>query len=175
MRKIIAIILPVFLLAACHLPHFISGTATATANAHNCYFNWASQPLPALSANVQAAINAAGLKEVSIKAQTYGENCYDSQTNKPLSFSTLETDFYITAKVADLTDLSNLGNLLEKILLVLDTIPPGKIPGPQPGKIAVSFQAGNQQLNISFTVAAGKSARLQGLHEAGLFEKLQHK
>ena len=175
MRKIIAIILPVILLAACHLPHSISGAVTATANSHNCYFNWASQPLPALSANIQAAINAAGLKDVSTNAQAYGENCYDSQTNKPVRFSTLETDFYFTVKVADLTNRSNLGNLLEKILIVLDTIPPGKIPGPQPGKIVVSFQAGNQDLNLTFTVAAWKSARLQGLHEAPLFDKLQHK
>jgi hypothetical protein len=174
-RKIFAIILPVFLLAACHLPYSISGTATATANPHNCYFNWASLPLPDLSAKVQAAINAAALTDVRVTAEAYGENCYDSQTNKPVSFSTLEADFYFTVKVVNLTDQSNLGNLLEKILHVLDTIPPGKIPGPQPGKIAVSFQAGNQQLNISFTVTAGKSARLQGLHEAGLFEKLQHK
>jgi hypothetical protein len=128
-----------------------------------------------VSANVQAAINAAGLKNVSTNAQAYGENCYDSQTNKPVSFSTLETDFYITVKVADLTDQSNLGTLLEKILNVLDTFPPGKIPGPQPGKIAVSFQAGNQELNLTFTVPSGKSARLQGLHDAALFEKLKHK
>jgi hypothetical protein len=174
-HKFIAIILPVLLLAACHFPYSIPATVTATTNSHTCYYNWATEPLPALSANVQAAINAARLTDVSANAEAYGENCYDSQSNKPVSFSTLETDFYITVKVADLTDLSNLGNLLEKILNVLDSFPPGKIPGPQPGKIAVSFLTGNQKLNLTFTVPAGKSARLQGLHDAALFEKLQHK
>jgi hypothetical protein len=174
-RRIVAIFLPVLILTACHIPYSISGTATATANSHNCYYNWDSQPLPALSANVQSAINAAGLTGISTIVQAYGENCYDSQTNKPVSFIPMETDFYFTAKVADLTDQSNLGNLLEKILHVLETIPPRKIPGPEPGKIAVSFQAENQQLNITFTIAAWKSARLQGLHDTALFEKLQHK
>ena len=175
MRKIIAIILPVLLLAACYLPHSIPDTVTATANSHNCYSNWASQPLPALSASVQAAINAAGLKDVGANTEAYGENCYDSQANKPVSFSTLETDFYIKVKVGSLTDHAALGNLLEKILVVLDTFPAGKIPGPQPGNITVSFRAGIKELNLMFTVAAGKSARLLGLHGAALFEKLQNK
>lgn len=175
MRKIIAIILPVLLLATCNLPHSIPATVTTTANSHNCYLNWASQPLPDLSRHVQAAINAARLKDVGANAQAYGENCYDSQTNKPVSFSTLETDFYITVKVANLTDQTNMGNLLERILVVLDTFPAGKIPGPQPGSISVSFRGGSQELNLTFTVTAGKSARLQGLHDAALFEKLQNK
>ncbi len=175
MRKIIAIILPLLLLAACHLSHSIPVTNTPTFNSHNCFFNWATQPLPDLTAKVQSAINAAGLTYVNSKAEAYGEICYDSQTNKPDSFSTLETDFYITVKVANLSDPSELGDMLEKILVVLDTFPAGKIPGPEPGKIAVSFQAGSKELNLMFSVQAGKSARTQGLHGAELIEKLQNK
>ena len=175
MRNFIAIILPVLLLAACNLPLSTPDAVTATANSQNCYFNWASQPLPALSAEVQTAINASGLTGVRANAEAYGENCIDSQTNTPVSFGTLETDFHITLKVANLTDKENLGNLLEKVLVVLDTFPADKTPGPQPGSITVSFQAGSDELNLMFTVPAGKSARLQGLHGAALIENLQKK
>jgi hypothetical protein len=172
-RKIIAIILPVLLLAACNFPRTIPDLGTIPSNSNNCYFNWATQPLPELSAKVQAGINAAGLTDVLVTAEAYGENCYDSQTNKPVSFGAMETDFHITAKVAGFTDKDDLGNLLEKILVVLDTFPTGKIPGPQPGYIDVSFRTGSDELNLMFTVTAGKSARLLGLHGAALFEKLQ--
>ena len=179
MRKIIAIILPVFILTACNLPRSTpdleAAPVTDTPADQPCYFNWATQPLPDLSTQIQAAMNTAGLTGVGVTAEAYGENCYDSQTNQPVSFGAIETDFHITAKVADLTDKDDLGHLLEKILVVLDSFPIGKIPGPEPGYIGVSFQAGSDELNLSFTATAGKSARDQGLHGAALFEELQSK
>ena len=175
MRQIFATLLCVLILAACTAPHSFPETRTAPANSQNCIFTWATQPLPELTAKVQAAINAAGLTGVSANAEAYGENCNDSQTNKLIRFSTLETDFFINVKVANLADEDNMGNLLEKILVVLDTFPAGKIPGPQPGNITVSFRSGSDELNLLFTVSTGKSARLQGLDGAKLFEKLQKK
>jgi hypothetical protein len=179
MRKIIAILLPVLILAACNLPRHTPypGVTPATDKSANqpCYFNWATQPLPELSEKIQDAINAAGLRGVLATAEAYGEDCYDSQTNKPVSFGALETDFHITAKVTNLTNKDDLGNSLEKILVVLDAFPIGKIPGPQPGYINVSFQTGSDELNIMFTVTAGTTARALGLHGAELFEKLQNK
>ena len=175
MRRIFAILLSVLLLVACTVLQSIPDTRTAPATSQNCIFAWATQPLPDLTAKVQAAINAAGLTGVSASAEAYGENCNDSQTNKLNRFSTLETDFFITVKVANLTDTDNMGNLLDKILVVLDTFPAGKIPGPQPGSIAVSFRVGSEELNLMFTVPAGKTARSLGLHGAALLEELQKK
>jgi hypothetical protein len=174
-RKIFASVLTVLLLAACKLPLSTPDIVPTTASSQRCFFTWASQPLPDLTAQVQVALNAAGLTGVSANALAYGENCTDSRTNKPVSFSTLETDFYITVKDTDLTDRPAMGNLLEKILAILDTFPVGKVPGPQPGNIAVSFQAGSDQWNLIFTVPAGKSARQQGLHGAALILNLQKK
>ena len=175
MRQIFATLLCVLILAACTAPHSIPETRTAPANSQNCIFTWATQPLPELTAKVQAAINAAGLTGVSANAEAYGENCNDSQTNKLIRFSTLETDFFITVKVANLTDTDKMGNLLDKILVVLDTFHAGKIPGPQTGSIAVSFRVGSEELNLMFTVPAGKTARSLGLHGAALLEELQKK
>ena len=173
MRQFFAILLSVLILAACTVPQSIPDTPTVSANSQNCIYAWATQPLPELSEKVQAAISAAGLTGVNANVEAYGENCIDSQTNRSVRFSTLETDFYIIVKVANLTDEDNMGNFLEKILVVLDTFPAGKIPGPQPGNIAVSFRTGSDELNLLFTVSAGKSARLQGLRGAKLLEKLQ--
>ena len=87
----------------------------------------------------------------------------------------METDFHISKKMADLTNREDLGGALEKILIVLDALPLGMIPGPQAGYINISFQSGKDESNLSFTASAGKSARMLGLHGAELFEKLKQK
>jgi hypothetical protein len=175
MRKIVAILIPVLLLAACNLPRATPDLGTAPGNSQNCAYEWTTQPLPDLSAQVQAAMSAARLTGIRASAEAYGENCIDAQTNQPVSFSALETDFRITMKVSDLSNKDDLGNSLEKILAVLDGFPPGKIPGPQAGTINVSFESGGDTLNLTFSVTAGKSARSLGLHGAALLEELQKK
>ena len=175
MRKTFATFFIVLLLAACTVPQSTPDTRTAPANSQNCAYVWATQPLPDLTAKVQSAVNAAGLTGVSVSAEAYGENCIDPQTNKVVDFATMETDFRFTAQVADLKNLENLGVVLEKVLIVLDAFPLGKIPGPQAGYINISFQSGKDESNLSFTAAAGKSARILGLRGAALFNKLQKK
>jgi hypothetical protein len=175
MQKIIAILLPVFFLAACHWPGSKPELVPVPESSQNCAFVWATRPLPELSEQFQKALNAVGLEGVTATANAYGENCNDAKTNQPVSFGTLETDFHIAVKVADLADKDNLGNLLEKILRVLAAIPTDKIPGPEPGYINISFQAGNDELNISFNVTEGKSALASGQHGGVLFEELQKK
>ena len=175
MHRTVATLILILLLAACTVPQSIPATRIATTSSQNCMYVWATQALPDLTEKVQSAIHAAGLTGVRVTAEAYGEDCIDPQTNKTRSFSTMETDFRITAQVVDLTNLDNLGGLLEKVLSILDAFPVGKVPGPQPGNIAISFQSGKAESNLNFTVLAGKSARLLGLHGAALFEKLQKK
>jgi len=45
-------------------------------------------------------------------------------------------------------------------------------PGPQPGYIGVTFQAGNEVLNMWFKVSQGIQARRQGYHNAALLQEL---
>lgn len=89
----------------------------------SCYFNWARQPLPELSSQVQTALEEAGLTGVTARAEAYGENCYDSQTNEVIYFAALETDFRVTLDVPNLEDSEHLGNMLEEALIVLDKFP----------------------------------------------------
>jgi hypothetical protein len=179
----------VLILSACSLPreHGASGfsltdqpvikdtptiTNTPTIAYEQCGWNWATQPLPDLSTEVQSALEAAGLTGTTARAEAYGENCL-SQNNEVLYFAAMETDFHISVEVPDLSDTGALGDLLERILVVLDTFPPGATPGPQPGYIGVSFTKGQEILNLWFTVTDGESARALGLHGAALLEELQ--
>jgi len=175
MRKTFVVLFSVLLLTACSVDRSIPGSRTSPANSQNCAYVWDTQPLPDLTEKLQSAIDAAGLLGVKATAEAYGEDCIDPQTNIPRGFATMETDFYITAQVADITDMDNLGGLLEKVLSVLDAFPLGKIPGPQAGYINFSFQSGKAETNLRFTASAGNAARLQGLHGAALVEKLQKK
>jgi hypothetical protein len=174
MRKLIHLLLIISLLAGCsklRIKRTPEPTSTDLPNTQ-CAWNWATQALPELSARVEANMRAGGLTDITARAEAYGENCINS-AGKVDSFAALETDFHIIAKVGDLTNKDNLGNLLEKILRVLDAFSTGEIPGSEPGYINVSFQAGSDELNIMFTVTAGKSARALGVHGAALLDVLQ--
>jgi len=179
MDKILRLILLSFLLTACNLPRTTSDLGavppTDTPPIQSCYYNWATQPLPELSAQVQIEMETSGLKDITVRAEAFGENCYDSQTNELISFSAMETDFRIAVRVADLDDKDNLGDLLEKILIALDEFPPEATPGPQPGIVSISFQSGGGDMNLQFSFAEGKSAREGGLQGAALLDELLNK
>lgn len=177
--KLLRTLFFVLIFAACRpLLAPISPTPTETpahpAYPPQCAYVWARQELPELSAQVQQAFDEAGMTGVTARAGAYGENCVDAQ-GKVVSFSTMETDFYVTVEVTDLTDDENPGNILEDLLIVLDGFPPDETPGPQPGYIGVTFQAGDDLLNLWFSVTAGEDARKQGLHGSALFEALRGK
>ncbi|MEW6094175.1 MAG: hypothetical protein AB1531_09445 [Chloroflexota bacterium] len=183
--KLPALFLVCLLLVACKLPSGDNGlsfglteepTVTESPVPYTgCYFNWATQPLPDLSLEVQAAMETAGLEGVTAIAEAYGENCYDSQTNEVVYFATLETDFRVTVEVDNLEDTVALGDMLELILVTLDQFPPGATSGPQPGYIGVNFIKGEETLYLWFTVIDGESARALGLHGADLLEELQNR
>lgn len=178
MRKIILVALTL-LLPACSLPRPASPAealpATETPADHPCAFTWATQPLPEVSEKVQTAMDKAGLKDITVRAEAYGENCVDAQTNEVVSFGALETDLHMSVEVADLADEVALGNLAERILVVLDGFPPGSTPGPEPGYIGIHFTQGDQELNLWFLAQDGKAARGEGLHGRELFERLKQK
>ena len=175
MRKILATIVPILFLAACAFNQPTQRADSIPATPQQCYWNWANQSLPDITAQVQSSLDTSGLKGVVATAQAFGENCIDLQTNKPASFAIMETDFHFTAQVADPADKTELGNLLEKILVVLDNFPAGKIPGARPGYVNISFQTGKNEVNLSVNITAGKAARARGLHGAALFDEFEKK
>jgi len=139
----------------------------------NCAWNWATQPLPEVSAQLQAALDAAGIPGATGSAVAFGENCIDYQTNQVRGFAVMETDFGIQVPVASLTDLEALGNLAGQVLLVLERFPVGQVPGPQPGQVQLIFSAGGEELALTFTVEQAAAARSAGLSGAVLLEALR--
>ncbi len=185
MRKLTGCLLLLLLLAACNLPHpnptpdpAAPPTETPTPQAEldytQCGWVWATRSLPELSNEVQTAMENAGLTGITARAEAYGENCLAADGSVD-HFATMETDFYIHVEVADLNDPAALGDLAERILIVLDAFPPGATPGPQPGYVGITYISDGTELNLWFTVTDGESARALGLHGADLFEELQNK
>jgi hypothetical protein len=202
MRKILIPLLTIFL-AACNLPLFITdveplyptdtpGTITNTPHTvtktpqtptetptpgteyTQCAWTWATQSLPDLTTKVQSALEEAGLKGVTVSAEAYGENCIIG-TGTVDHFAAMETDFRFQAEVTDLSDKASLGDLLERILVVLDAFPTDATPGPQPGYIGVHFFHETEEINLWFKVTASDSARSKGLHGAELINELLNK
>jgi hypothetical protein len=179
MRRILITIFTAVLLSACNLPRATADLTTppATDIPANppCYFNWDTKPLADLTGQIQAAIDSAGLKGVTSTAAAFGESCYDSQTNQPLGFGAMETDFSFTVKVSSLDDKDDLGNMLERIMVVLDKFTDGSIQMARPGPVNISFQSGDQAIYLSFLVENGKAARDKGLHGAALLQEFLNK
>ena len=179
MREILLLLLTI-LLAACNLPHStpdlesipVSKTPNSDTGYPACAWNWATQSLPGLGAELQSALESAGMKGVTASAEAYGENCATA-TGLVDHFATLETDFHITVQVIDITDTDQLGDMLEQILNVLNEIPADLTPGPQPGYVGVRFVQATEEINLWFTVTAGESGRALGLQGASLFSELQ--
>ena len=177
MRECFLLLLLIPLLAGCNTPGFMQSpepTLTGLPNNTQCAWNWATQALPELGARLEADMQAAGLNEMTVRAEAYGENCINAAGTVD-SFAAMETDFRITMQVNSFSDTSEIGRLLERILAVLDGYPTGSTPGTNPGYVGVSFQKGGEALNLWFTVTAGKSARALGYRGAALFEELQKK
>lgn len=179
MRKIIILSLTL-LLAACNLPRFIpdlrsvpiTDTPKGQADYTQCAWSWASQSLPELSAEVQAALESDGLKDMTVSAEAFGENCITGNGQVD-HFATMETDFRFQVEVPDLADTSALGDLLERMLVVLEAFPTGVTPGPQPGYIGLRFFHGAEELNLWFKRTDSDSALALGLHGEQLFLELQ--
>ena len=191
MRKIIAL-LCIILLAACNLPRPASSqaippgdrpatvlplqlTTTDTPSSQNCYFNWATHPLPDLTKQLQASVDSAGLSEVTATAEAFGEDCIDPITNKAIGFGAMETDFRFTVQVNNLEDTEILGGMLEKLIIVLDDFTKGSIRMAPPAYVNVSFTSREKASYLSFILENGKAAIEKGLHGAELFKQLQRK
>jgi hypothetical protein len=128
-------------------------------------------PLVGFKLRGTSCADSAGLTGVTATVEAFGENCIIGTVDVD-HFATMETDFHFRMDVPELANTAALGALLERILVMLDTFPPGTAPGPRPGDIGVRFVHGAQEFILWFTVTSSKSARARGLHAAELFMEL---
>lgn len=137
-----------------------------------CAFAWANNPLPDETAVLQEALKTAGLGTVEAVLTAYGENCIDTQHNKVLRFSALQTDFFFTIPVADLRDKVSLGNWALKVLRVAQTFPPGKVPGPNLGQCTLTFQDQTGQAHLNFSLDTARKLLETGVSGEVLYTAL---
>ena len=137
-----------------------------------CYYVWAYQSLPEISADFQAAIQIV-LPEAEARASAYGENCVAEDGSA--TFGAMETDFYITIPVADLTDSAALGEIAEQVLtLVIEQFPRPIVPGGQDGFVEFSFVAGTETHILRAPISLAKELLEKGLHGAELLQALEN-
>lgn len=135
-----------------------------------CGYQWAYQDLPELSASIQQSIEAIQ-PGAQATAFAFGENCVLSDGTVD-RFIPMETDFNITLPVSDLTDESNLGELVVKTMQVITAITPEQIVGPRPGRVSLIFKAGSEQQGVSFYINQFQELPA-GLSNAEIFQMLK--
>ena len=131
-------------LTACSIPLPPEGLqapwATPTVE-EPCYWTWGDEPLPELSAQVQAAMEGAGLLGVQAWAQAHGEYCTGYVTGES-NFHQAATDFEVVLPVDSFEDREALGNLFKRSLAVLSTF-----TGNPSDTISVVFNGGEENIS----------------------------
>lgn len=146
----------------------------ATPTIGPCGFNWARETLPDVSEKLIGYLKEAQLPVESAVAEAYGENCL-YEDGSVAYFAAMETDYSITLSVSSLDDKAALGELLARVLTTLQALPVGSTPGPNPGYIGVTFQAGEQSERLWFERRRAEEALQQGLTGEQLYKTLQVK
>jgi len=179
-RKILILLL--ILLSACSFPvaarpapGLTAVPATVTPSQEDasidCAFAWARQSLPGLSGDFEKALQELQ-PEASGYAEAYGENCLNSQ-GEAVRFLPMETDFHVTVLVIDLDDKQSLGEWIEQVLEVVSGFPVEETPGPQPGYVGITFDAGEEETQLWFSQQVAQAALESGLRGEELFDALQ--
>jgi multidrug efflux pump subunit AcrB len=134
-----------------------------------CAYMWTHKDMPELSSSFQQSIQALQ-PEAQAKAYTFGEDCI--HTDGSVTFLAKETDFNITLQADDLSNDSNLGEWIVKVMQVIENIPQEQIVGPQPGLVTIIFQSNSDQKVINFYINQYQ-ALLSGLSNAEIYQTLQ--
>ena len=135
----------------------------------DCGYQWAYQDMPELSSSFQQSIQNLQ-PEARAYAFAFGENCV--RADGGTTFLPMETDFNIALQVSDLTNPSDLGEWIVKVMQVITAIPPDQILGPRPGRVRIGFQTGEAQQGVHFYINQFQELPA-GLSNAEIFQTLQ--
>jgi hypothetical protein len=138
-------------------------------SAGGCWYQWAYEDTPELSAEFQKSIQALQ-PEAQASAFAFGEDCVYADGNR--IFHAMETDFNITLKVTDPASEAELGEWIIKIMDVILNIPKDRIVGPRPGRVSILLQAGEQNQGVSFYIDQYQ-ALPSGLSYAEIYQALK--
>ena len=145
------------------------GEITPASTFEGCAYQWAYEDLPKLTSDFQRSIQ--GLQpEAQASAFAFGEDCISADGNA--TFTPMETDFNVTLQVNDLSDQSDLGEWIVKVMQVIENIPPDQIVGPRPGRVSIAFQVSNEQKFVNFYIDQYR-ALSSGMSNAEIYQALQ--
>ena len=145
-------------------------TITPTSTTYGgCSYQWAYQDLPELSTEFQQAIQGLQI-EAKANAYGFGEDCVHADESR--TFIAMETDFNITLQVTDLTNESDLGDWIIKVMQIILNIAKEMIVGPRPGRVSINFQTGAQNQPISFYIDQYQSLPT-GLSNTEIYQALK--
>ncbi len=133
----------------------LTGMPMVTPTIEPCAYVQANQSLPDVTAQIDAAIKQLQ-PEASGRAEAYGENCVYASTGQS-TFSAMETDFYFTVNVNDLTDNNELGTWIVNTMKIVEDLPPDSITGPQAGFVAFTFKSQSNQKTLRVPISSYKN------------------
>ena len=139
-----------------------------------CAYQWATQPLPEVSSMLQEQVINAGMDNISIIAEAFGEDCINPENGKVIRFIARQTDLRIRIKVNQISDKEKIGNQLAEMLEVITSLPPEILPGPQSGMIEAVFTSSEGELILWFPRMDGEAALKEGKKGADLVSALQN-
>ncbi len=156
-------------------PFAVGSTLTPepmTGTSAECSYQWTSNPEPDLSAVLQDMFDQAGITNLKVDAEAYGENCtWEDGTQG--EFALMETDVKFVLDVDSLQDQDALAVQAHEILRIMYGIPQDQFPGPNPGYIGITFQTPDQKTQYYwFPKQVGIDAFMQGLTGEDLLKAL---
>lgn len=154
------------------LTGWINPPQAAMVDDTQCGYQWATQPLPDVTAELQKRLERQNTLAAEVNAAAFGENCLLAD-GTVARFLAKQTDLYFQVPVADMEDTRNLGELAEGIILFVEDIPPDLLVGPNEGFIQINYSSAfGQMTSLWFQVSTGRAALDAGLHGEELFAKL---
>lgn len=154
---------------------FLKPTEQSSGDDPDCGYNWATQPLPELSADLQKKAIKLGIRASEVSAAAYGENCILADGTID-HFAAMQTDLYFKVQVDNLDDRDTLGAIAEEIIGFVEDIPQNSLQGPNSGYIQINYTSyhGDMQ-SLWFRLADAQTALQNGLVGADLFKELENK
>ena len=130
-------------------PKSISEQASLVPTFEGCAYQWAYKDLPDLSNEFQESVQKL---QTGSRANAYifGEDCI--HTNGKIDFLAMETDFNVTLQVNDISNETELGDWIIKVMQIIVNIPKEEIVGPRPGRVSINFQSDSEQNYVNFYV-----------------------
>jgi len=110
-----------------------------------CAFVWANKDLPEISESLEAKIQAID-PNATARAAAFGEDCIYQDGHS--TFGAIETDYYITTTVDDLSEYVVFGNWIAQTVPVVRSVSEAT-PGPRDGFIEYTYKSKeNETLSV---------------------------